>query len=276
MLSPGAVWLLLMGTLSMATSWKIMRPSGDSRPRKGIWDGLCKSNPTAVDLLWFPYVSDADSDLQLLLAALEAPSKRSWWFCLPSFSNQLWEYRRIAKKSNYKTFDHFCLNPQAKPPTRTHQWIQESKRIEVTGAWSLAVGFPHDLPWGVQSVPQEVLVFALGKTLSFVLLAGYWTSQTYWTARISAVSGRRVCCQRALPQKLCRKWQSPSGLPSQTASGWTSVVGSIKLVLSKSLGLRRIEACLVDAGKAQVELAVLWRFWGSIRTSKIIDRGEIL
>lgn len=99
-----------------------------------------------------------------LAAALEAPSKRSWWFCLPSFSNHwLWEYRRIAKKSNYKSFDHFCLNPQAKPPTRTHQWIQESKRIEVTGAWSLAVGFPHDLPWGVQSVPQEVLVFALGK-----------------------------------------------------------------------------------------------------------------
>ena len=26
---------------------------------------------------------------------------------------------------------------------------------------------PHDLPWGVQSVPREVLVFALGKTLSF-------------------------------------------------------------------------------------------------------------
>ena len=49
---------------------------GGLEATEGTWDG-CRSNPTAVDLLGFPYVSDADSDLQLLLAALEAPSKRS-------------------------------------------------------------------------------------------------------------------------------------------------------------------------------------------------------
>lgn len=39
---------------------------GGLEATEGIWDGLCKSNPTAVDQTRQPYVSDAcNSDLQI-------------------------------------------------------------------------------------------------------------------------------------------------------------------------------------------------------------------